>query len=93
MNNEYFLFLTLIFGFFVFLVQRSEKKYRRLVMMIVFLLGGLITAWFMLVRNAWSEGIAAFFLALFLNFLFWLLIGRYNPVGDSDDIQVLGLDD
>jgi hypothetical protein len=31
--------------------------------------------------------------ALVVNFLFWLLIGRYNPVGSSEDIQVLGLDD
>lgn len=28
-----------------------------------------------------------------VSFLFWLLIGRYNPVGSSDAIQVIGMDD
>jgi cytochrome bd-type quinol oxidase subunit 1 len=93
MNNEYLLVLTLIFGFLIFLVQRAEQKYRRMVLLLVFLLGGLLNGFFILVRGAWSEGLVGFLLALTFNFLFWLLIGRYNPVGSSDDIQVLGLDD
>ena len=40
-----------------------------------------------------SETQAAFVLGLILSFLFWLLIGRYNPIGSSDDIQVIGMDD
>lgn len=33
--------------------------------------------------------------SLVLSFLFWLLIGRYNPAGDKDEeaIKVYGLDD
>ena len=30
--------------------------------------------------------------ALVVNFLFWALLGRYNPVGSSDSIRVYGLD-
>lgn len=40
-------------------------------------------------REAWI----ALILALVLNFLFWALIGRYNPVHSSDEIQVIGMDD
>jgi len=28
--------------------------------------------------------------ALTLNLLFWALLGRYNPVGSSDEIKVIG---
>jgi len=40
----------------------------------------------------WSKVVLA--LALVLNLLFWLLIGRYNPVASSDkNIRVIGMDD
>jgi hypothetical protein len=35
----------------------------------------------------------ALFSAILFNLLFWVLIGRYNPPGSSDDIRVLGLSD
>lgn len=31
--------------------------------------------------------------ALIVNFLYWALLGRYNPVGSSDSIRVYGMDD
>ncbi len=40
-------------------------------------------------REAWI----ALGLALFLNFAFWLFIGRYNPVRSSDEIRVIGMDE
>ena len=40
-------------------------------------------------REAWL----ALGIALVLNFFFWALIGRYNPVASSDEIQVIGMDD
>lgn len=76
----------------LFFVQRSERKKR-----LVVALGVLITAelirryvWY---RDVHVEGWMALGIAVVLNFLFWLLIGRYNPVGSSDQIQVMGLDD
>ena len=33
------------------------------------------------------------FIALMISFLFWLLIGRYNPVAAEGEIKVYGLDD
>ncbi len=32
----------------------------------------------------------AFVSALVINFLYWALFGRYNPVGSSDSIEVIG---
>ena len=36
----------------------------------------------------WSVGAG-----LIINFLYWALLGRYNPVGSSDAIKVYGMDD
>jgi hypothetical protein len=46
--------------------------------------------WF---RDVHTEAWVALAAAVVLNLLFWLLIGRYNPVGSSDRIQVIGMDD
>ena len=43
-------------------------------------------------RALW-EAVLGLLIALVLNGLFWVLIGRYNPVSSSDDIRVMGLDD
>ncbi|MGQ9887396.1 MAG: hypothetical protein ACUVSX_02790 [Aggregatilineales bacterium] len=72
--------------------QRAETKRRRAVTILLLFVGFLTWYW------ADFRGLAgAFWLALVLSligsFLFWLLIGRYNPVGSSDDIQVIGMDD
>lgn len=42
---------------------------------------------------AWNTTNWAAFGALVFNFLFWFLIGRYNPPHSSDDIKVLGMND
>lgn len=40
-----------------------------------------------------EEAWAGLTIAVVFNVLFWLFIGRYNPVGSSDSIQVIGMDD
>jgi hypothetical protein len=42
---------------------------------------------------AWRTTIIAAITALVLNFLFWFVIGRYNPPRSSDEIKVLGMND
>ena len=46
--------------------------------------------WF---RDVHSEALFALVTAFLINFFFWALIGRYNPVGSSDRIQVIGMED
>jgi uncharacterized membrane protein HdeD (DUF308 family) len=92
-NWGVFLLLAGLFTVVLLLIQRTEAKRRRLSRFLVLLLA-LLTAYWANVRELGREFIFAVIAGLLLSFLFWLFIGRYNPVGDSDKtIQVLGLDD
>ncbi|MDL1902485.1 hypothetical protein FBR02_17175 [Anaerolineae bacterium CFX9] len=84
--------LTLGLGFMMFLVQRAEPRRRLLVLLAMLLAGELIRryVWF---RDVHSEALFALVTAFLINFFFWALIGRYNPVGSSDRIQVIGMED
>lgn len=93
MNGGALLILTLVLSMAVLLVQRTEAKRRRLAIFLMIVVVFLTIYWAN-VRELSGEVAFALIAALVLNFLFWLLIGRYNPVGDSDKtIQVLGMDD
>ena len=83
---------SLVFSFLMLLVQRTERKSRRFVITIL-IIPGILVIYFINIRDIENEGWAAFLLSLFANFFFWLLIGRYNPIPDSDEMRVLGLDD
>jgi hypothetical protein len=93
MQGNYVLAFTVIFGFLMLLVQRTEARLRRKVFWGIFFTTVLVLWTFVDRRSLQGEVVLATILALFLNFLFWVLIGRYNPVGSSDNIQVLGMDD
>lgn len=78
--------------FLLLLVQRSERKARRLVFI-------LFAVMFLAIRHMcidWGvEWVAwrALAIAFVLNFIFWFLIGRYNTPKSSDEITVIGMDD
>lgn len=92
MNVVSVVLFSFLYGILVLIIQRSEQRRRQVVALILIapmiLLHALANA-----RGVGSESTAGVVLALVLNFLFWLLIGRYNPVGSSDDIHVIGMDD
>lgn len=92
MDGGLLVLLTVAFTAVVLIIQRTEARRRRRIAFL-FLLFVPILLWYINLRRAWGEALIGFFVALFLNLLFWVLIGRYNPVGSSDDIRVLGLDD
>lgn len=91
MNLETLTLLTLFFFLMLFVLQRSQSSARR---MILFLMIApiLLLRHYAMSRGVESEAWMAFIIALILNFLFWALIGRYNPVA-SKEVHVLGLDD
>lgn len=92
MNLQYLAILTFLFSLLFLFIQRAEPKKRRVVLLII--IGPLILIRnFAIYRDVETEGWIALGLAVILNFMFWILIGRYNPVKSSDEIQVLGLDD
>lgn len=92
MNTEYFLIFVLLLSGFGLLIQRTELSKRRVVLLIL-LLPLLLLRNFAVYREVETEALTALWVALFLNFLFWLFVGRYNPVGSSDNIRVMKLDD
>jgi RsiW-degrading membrane proteinase PrsW (M82 family) len=93
MNTEYLLLFTIIFSALFFVIQRTEAKRRLFVTVLLAIMPGIFLRNWVIYRDMEREGWTALIIALVLNFLFWALIGRYNPVGSSDKIQVLGLDD
>jgi len=92
MDTNSVIVLTVALGLIFLIIQRTEVKKRRVVTYVMTLIM-LVVVWYIATVGIWGAGIVALLLALFLNYLFWLLIGRYNPVGSSDDIHVLGMDD
>ncbi len=92
MDGGIVLLLILSFGTILLVIQRTEARRRRVVMGIMFLVL-LVLGWLINIRVAWGEAVIGLVIAAILNFLFYVLIGRYNPVGSSDDIRVLGMDD
>ncbi|MBZ0305267.1 MAG: hypothetical protein K8I82_04280 [Anaerolineae bacterium] len=87
-----FILLTVSFTVIMLMVQRAERR-RRLVVALFMLVLGVVLQRYAASRELYTEALFGFIAALVLNFLFWAVIGRYNPVGSSEDIQVLGLDD
>jgi thiamine transporter ThiT len=84
--------LSVSIGIMLMLVQRTERK-RRLFVALGMLLIGEVIRRYIWYREYHAEGWSALIIALVVNFLYWALIGRYNPVGSSDRIHVYGLDD
>lgn len=91
MNWGYMLLVAVGFGLLLILsqriVQRHKRTFRGFIVTIAILL--------MIRYEFHLENVIGYALALMLSFLFWLLIGRYNQVGDEDEtgIKVYGLDD
>lgn len=92
MDFQYLLILTILFTFLLMLLQRTESG-KRTIVIVSMIIPVILIRNFIIIREVQTEGWIALFLGLFLNFMFWILIGRYNPVRSSDEIQVLGLDD
>ena len=89
MNWGYLLAVSLFFGFLLIIAQRVQASRRRIMR------GFIVSmALLLMIRYEWQlENIIGYFVALFLSFTFWLLIGRYNPVGEGENITVYGMDD
>ena len=90
--NETTVYTAVFMSLLFFLVQRAEKKARRMAWFFAICI-------FLMIRHvAYTQGDestawSGLLLAAFLNSLFWFFIGRYNPPKSSDSIQVIGMDD
>ena len=93
MDWNYVALIAVTAALLLVLIQRTDPKRRRLAVAFVALC-------FLIIRhNAFIKGhlheetLLALVIGLALSGLFWLLIGRYNPVDADDGIQVIGMDD
>ena len=92
MDTGSLILLSLSFTVLFIMVQRAEAKRKRIVRITAILLI-LFMIWYANATNLQTEALVGFIIAVVISFLFWLFIGRYNPVGSSDSIRVLGMDD
>jgi hypothetical protein len=92
MDLGIFLLLTGWFGLLIFLIQRTEARRRRVIMFFM-AIAAFLTIYWANYRGLGGYIPGSIIVACILNFLFWALIGRYNPVGSSESIQVIGMDD
>ena len=93
MNIGYLALISLVVALLLVLPQRVERKRRKLALAIVLLCCLLIRHNAFLKGDLHAETLLGFLFGASLSGLFWLLVGRYNPVGSSDDIRVIGMDD
>lgn len=92
MDTGILILLVISLGTIFLVVQRTELKRRRFVLIVMFVVL-IVIGWLVNTLGTWREAIVAVIISGGLNFLFYVLIGRYNPVGSSDNIRVLGMDD
>ena len=93
MEWGYTLLITLTSAALLIMIQRAEPKRRKLVGFFAVLGLLLIRHNAFLKPRLHEETLVAFVAGFLLSGLFWLLIGRYNPVGSGDDVRVIGMDD
>ncbi len=93
MDTGYIVLIAILVTILLLFVQRTEKSRRRMSW-------GFAIMCFLIIRhNAFlksdfhEETLIAFIISVVISGLFWLLIGKYNPVGTSDEMKVVGLDD
>ena len=93
MDWNYIGLIAVLVALLLVMIQRTEPKRRRLAAILV--IPGLL----IIRQNAFLKGdlheetLLAFIIGILLSFLFWLLIGRYNPVGEDSEVKVIGMDD
>ena len=93
MDWNYVALITITVSLLFVLIQRTDPKRRRLSIAFVVLCLLVIRHNSFLKSDLHEETLIAFMLGVGLSSIFWLLIGRYNPVDTDDDIQVMGMDD
>ncbi|MCA9882549.1 MAG: hypothetical protein KC546_14860 [Anaerolineae bacterium] len=89
MDWGYVTAVALLFSVLLIATQRMIERHRRFMRGFVIVLAVLL----MIRYTLQLENIVAYLIALCVSFIFWLLIGRYNPAPTDDKIKVFGLDD
>ncbi len=91
MNSGYLLLIVIVFTTLLILSQRIVARHKRMFRGFIVSMAILL----MIRYEYHTENLLGYAIAFFISFTFWVLIGRYNEVGDDDEkgIKVYGLDD
>jgi hypothetical protein len=92
-ETNYIALISITVALLLIIVQRSEETKRRIVWTVVILCFLIIRHNAFIKGNLHDETLFGFIIGFIISGLFWALIGKYNPVGSSDSIQVMGMDD
>ena len=93
MDWNYIGLIAVLVALLLIMIQRTEPKRRRLAAIIVIPVMLVFRQYAFLKHDFHEETLIAFIFGFLLSGLFWLLIGRYNPVGSASDVKVIGMDD
>ena len=93
MDWNYVGLITITTTLLIVLTQRADPRRRRLFVAFVALCLIVIRHNAFLKNDLHEETLIAFIIGVVLGGLYWLLIGRYNPVDTDDDVRVMGMDD
>lgn len=93
MDLGYVALISITVTLLLVLIQRTEKTKRRIVWALVLICFLVIRHNAFIKADLHEETLLAFVVGFLFSGLFWLLVGKYNPVGTSDEIHVIGMDD
>ncbi len=93
MDWNYFGLISVLVAALLVMIQRTEPKRRKLAAFVVAPMLLVIRQYAFWKRDLHLETLLAFIIGIALSLLFWLLIGRYNPVGKDSEVKVIGMDD
>jgi len=93
MDWNYIGLIAVLVAALLVMIQRTEPKRRRLAAIVVAPILLVIRQYAFLKRDLHLETLLAFIIGIALSLVFWLLIGRYNPVGRDSEVKVIGMDD
>lgn len=95
MDWAYFSLISFVFSILWIVSQRIAQRHQRSFRGFILFLTAFWLIWAWRFQQFRWEMVWAFIASIFISFLFWLFIGRYNLVGNADDenIKVYGLDD
>ena len=92
MDTQYLFFVVILITALLIAMQRTEAGRRKFVLLLLVIIG-LLLRYNAFLKDLHTETALGIVIGAVISGLFWMFIGRYNPVGTSEDIKVMGLDD
>ncbi len=93
LNVGTLILLVVCFSFLLWMLQRTDSKYLWVTAVIFVLPVGYLLYEWALNLSLRRELFISIGLSIILNVVYWVVYGRHNPVGSTESIKVIGMDD